>query len=76
MHLHELITQDQQVAEQCRRYGVHRFSQFGSVLRDDFGSESDVDLLAVMLKYDASTGWCWPQYATANLPTAPLRVTT
>jgi predicted nucleotidyltransferase len=29
----------------CRRYGVRRLSAFGSVLRDDFGAKSDVDLL-------------------------------
>jgi predicted nucleotidyltransferase len=32
----------------CRKYGVEEFSLFGSVLRDDFGPESDVD---VMLKF-------------------------
>lgn len=30
----------------CRRHGVARLSLFGSVLRDDFGPESDVDVLA------------------------------
>jgi predicted nucleotidyltransferase len=29
----------------CRRNRVRRLSFFGSVLRDDFGPESDVDLL-------------------------------
>jgi hypothetical protein len=29
----------------CRRYAVRRLSAFGSVLRDDFGTESDIDLL-------------------------------
>lgn len=32
----------------CRRFGVEEFSLFGSVLRDDFGPDSDVD---VMLKF-------------------------
>jgi predicted nucleotidyltransferase len=29
----------------CRRYQVRRLSLFGSVLRDDFGPQSDVDVL-------------------------------
>jgi len=29
----------------CRRWKVQELSAFGSVLRDDFGPESDVDLL-------------------------------
>ncbi|MBU0606661.1 MAG: nucleotidyltransferase domain-containing protein [Armatimonadetes bacterium] len=34
-----------QVAEVCRRHGIRRLSLFGSVLRDDFGPDSDVDVL-------------------------------
>lgn len=30
----------------CRRHRIRRLSLFGSVLRDDFGSTSDVDILA------------------------------
>ena len=29
----------------CRRHGIRRLSLFGSVLRDDFGPDSDVDVL-------------------------------
>lgn len=29
----------------CERHGIVRLSLFGSVLRDDFGPESDVDVL-------------------------------
>ncbi len=29
----------------CRRHHVRRLALFGSVLRDDFGPESDVDIL-------------------------------
>jgi predicted nucleotidyltransferase len=29
----------------CRRHHIRRLSLFGSVLRDDFGPESDVDVL-------------------------------
>jgi predicted nucleotidyltransferase len=29
----------------CRRHGVRRLALFGSVLRDDFGPDSDIDVL-------------------------------
>jgi predicted nucleotidyltransferase len=35
----------ERLAALCRRYGVLRLSLFGSVLRDDYGPESDVDVL-------------------------------
>ena len=34
------------LAEFCRRNRIHRLAFFGSVLRDDFGPASDVDVLA------------------------------
>lgn len=33
------------IAEFCRRHHIRRLSLFGSVLRDDFGAGSDVDVL-------------------------------
>ena len=33
------------LAEVCRRYHVRELSLFGSVLRDDFRAESDIDVL-------------------------------
>jgi predicted nucleotidyltransferase len=41
------ISKDQ-IEAFCRRFGVEELSLFGSVLRDDFGPESDID---VMLKF-------------------------
>ncbi len=35
----------QQLAELCHRHHIQRLSLFGSVLRDDFGPDSDVDVL-------------------------------
>ena len=35
----------ERLSEVCRRYGVRRLSAFGSVLRNDFSPESDLDLL-------------------------------
>ncbi|HYM62379.1 MAG TPA: nucleotidyltransferase family protein, partial [Thermoanaerobaculia bacterium] len=34
-----------EIAEFCRRWGVRKLSFFGSVVRDDFGPDSDVDVL-------------------------------
>ena len=33
------------VADFCRRHGIRKLSLFGSVLRDDFRPDSDVDVL-------------------------------
>ena len=33
------------IADFCRRHHIRNFSLFGSVLRDDFGPDSDVDVL-------------------------------
>ena len=35
----------QAIAEFCRRHHIRRLSLFGSILRDDFGPESDIDML-------------------------------
>ena len=44
--MHAVLAQHRsQIDEICRRYGVRSLAAFGSVLRDDFGPESDVDLL-------------------------------
>ena len=34
-----------EIAEFCRRHHIRRLSLFGSVLRDDFRPESDIDVL-------------------------------
>jgi len=34
-----------QIAEFCRKWKITEFALFGSVLRDDFGPDSDVDVL-------------------------------
>jgi predicted nucleotidyltransferase len=38
----------------CQKYGVEEFALFGSVLRDNFGPDSDVD---VMLKFKPGHGF-------------------
>jgi hypothetical protein len=34
-----------QIEDFCRKYGVAEFSLFGSILRDDFGPDSDIDIM-------------------------------
>jgi predicted nucleotidyltransferase len=40
------------LAELCRRHRIRRLALFGSALRDDFGPESDVD---VLVEFEAGT---------------------
>ncbi|MGZ3381689.1 MAG: nucleotidyltransferase family protein [Isosphaeraceae bacterium] len=42
------------IAEFCRRWKIRELAVFGSFLRDDFGDQSDIDLLI-----DATTGARW-----------------
>ncbi len=44
MSLHIQVNREQ-IAEFCHRHHIRRFAFFGSVLRDDFRPESDVDVL-------------------------------
>lgn len=36
---------EEEIADFCRRHGISRLALFGSVLRDDFQPDSDVDVL-------------------------------
>lgn len=44
------------IGDFCRRHQIRMLSLFGSVLRDDFGAESDVDVL-VQFEPDAVVGF-------------------
>jgi len=35
----------QEIAAFCRKWGIRRLAFFGSIVRDDFGPDSDVDVL-------------------------------
>lgn len=41
----QIEIQKDKIAEFCRRHYIKKLSLFGSVLRDDFRSDSDVDVL-------------------------------
>lgn len=45
-----------EIAEYCRRKGITKLMLYGSVLREDFGPESDVDILIEMAP-GATTSW-------------------
>ena len=47
---------DEELAELCRRYYVRELALFGSVLRDDFCDDSDIDVL-VEFEPDAPVGF-------------------
>ena len=36
---------ESEIADFCRRHHIRKLSLFGSVLRDDFGPDSDIDVL-------------------------------
>lgn len=40
-----IVVPREQIAEFCRRNHIRRLALFGSVLRDDFGPDSDIDVL-------------------------------
>ncbi len=44
---HRLGVEPDRIAEICRKWRITELSLFGSVLRDDFRRDSDVDLLVV-----------------------------
>ena len=45
MDIHGIEIPEQAIAEFCRRHRMRRLSLFGSILRDDFTPESDIDVL-------------------------------
>ncbi len=45
MKIHTIDISEQALAEICRRFGVVELAVFGSVLRDDFRPDSDIDVL-------------------------------
>ena len=45
MNYHGIDISENKLAELCRKWRVKELSLFGSILRDDFGPDSDVDVL-------------------------------
>ena len=55
MRRHGIEIPKDRIAAFCRRHSIRRLSLFGSILRDDFGPQSDVDVL-VEFEPGARTG--------------------
>ena len=45
LEFHRLSVDKEALADLCRRWKIQRLEVFGSLLREDFGPDSDVDLL-------------------------------
>ena len=45
MRFHQIDLPEDKIASFCKRRKISEFALFGSVLRDDFRSDSDVDVL-------------------------------
>jgi uncharacterized protein len=57
VNIHRRLDIDEsRLAEICERFQVAELLLFGSVLRDDFGPDSDIDVLYV-LEDGATIGW-------------------
>jgi hypothetical protein len=56
MVLERLGVSTKQIADFCSKWKVREFAIFGSALRDDFASHSDVDVL-VEMSPDSELGW-------------------
>lgn len=52
MTLHEIQIDDAALAVFCREHGIRELSIFGSAVRDDFGPESDIDVIVELAGSD------------------------
>ena len=53
-------TDHERISEFCRKWKIQELSLFGSVLREDFGSESDVDIL---VSFEPDAPWSYFEWA-------------
>jgi len=54
MKFHNIDLPEEIIAAFCRQWKVVELALFGSVLRDDFGPDSDID---VLITFTADCGW-------------------
>lgn len=52
--LRNIAVPTERLADHCRKWRVRELAVFGSVLRDDFNAESDIDLLVT---FEADAPW-------------------
>ena len=48
----KIMVPKEKIADFCHRHSIRKLAFFGSILRDDFRSESDVD---VLVEFDPGT---------------------
>ncbi len=58
MNYHGIDIPEDSLIEFCRRHHIRSLSIFGSVLRDDFGPDSDIDVL-VEFEPDKTPGYAF-----------------
>jgi len=58
MRYHGIDIPTDRIAAFCRRHRIRRLALFGSILRDDFGPDSDIDVL-VEFEPEARTGFAF-----------------
>jgi hypothetical protein len=58
MDLHGIHIPREEIAAFCRRHRIRRLALFGSILRDDFTPQSDIDVL-VEFEPGARTGFAF-----------------
>ncbi len=57
MNLHGIDISEDRLADFCRRWKVTEFALFGSILREDFGPQSDIDVLVTFQPQAAWSLW-------------------
>jgi predicted nucleotidyltransferase len=58
--LAKILAKSRQIADYCRKWGLRELALFGSVLRDDFGPASDIDVLVDLLPDSKCSLWDVP----------------
>lgn len=53
-----IVVPEDEISAFCRRHGIRRLALFGSVLREDFRPDSDVDVL-VEFEPGVRVGWAF-----------------
>lgn len=55
----QISIQRERLTEICRRYQIRSLALFGSVLRDDFSDQSDIDVLCTLMPDSPTKGLEW-----------------
>jgi predicted nucleotidyltransferase len=61
MTLHGIYLDDSSLRDFCRRWQIRELAIFGSILRDDFRADSDVDFLFTLEDPSSLTFGTWAQ---------------